>query len=193
MIDKTLITTKLKDIKTYLMEIEPILEFPIHAIIKDYLKLRTLERDFQLIVDAMIEINTHLISRLHLAVSDDYQSTFETLGENNVIPADFALKIAPVVGLRNKVVHKYGQVDKKQMIEELKAGSEDFKDFIRVINEYIQVDAEKIEFYADQKEHPSASLIQSLKEAEMEIAQGKTIDFQNSRDALDYVEKLMKK
>ena len=50
----------------------------------------------------------------------------------------------------------------------------------------------KIEFYADQKEQPSASLLQSLKEAEMEIAQGKTIDFQNPRDALEYVEKLMK-
>ncbi len=137
MIDKILMRTKLNDIKIYLTEIEPILEFPIHAIIKDYLKLRTLERDFQLIVDAMIEINTYLISRLGLTIADDYQSTFETLGENNVIPMDFALKIAPVVGLRNKVVHKYGQVDKKQMIEELKRGSKDFREFIRVINEYM--------------------------------------------------------
>lgn len=50
---------------------------------------------------------------------------------------DFALKIAPVVGLRNKVAHKHGRVDKKQMVEELKAGSKDFRDFITVINEYV--------------------------------------------------------
>lgn len=138
MIDKTLLTAKLNDIKIYLTEIEPILQSHPHEIIKDYLKLRTLERDFQLIVDTMIEINTHLISRLRLTVADDYQSTFETLGEHGVIPMDFALKIAPVVGLRNKVVHKYGRVDKKQMIEELKTGSKDFRDFITVINEYIK-------------------------------------------------------
>lgn len=137
MIDKTLLTTKLNDIKTYLTEIEPILQNPPHEIVKDYLKLRALERDFQLIVDTMIEINTYLISRLHLAVADDYQSTFEILGEKGVIPMDFALKIAPVVGLRNKVVHKYGRVNKKQMVEELKKGSGDFREFIKVMNEYI--------------------------------------------------------
>lgn len=137
MIDKTLITTKLNDVKTYLKEVEPILTLPSHGIVKDYLKLRTLERDFQLIVDTMIEINTHIISRLQLTVGDDYQSTFEILGENKVIPMEFALRIAPVVGLRNKVVHKYGRVDKKQMIEELKAGSKDFRAFIKIVQKFL--------------------------------------------------------
>lgn len=133
MIDKPLIITKFNDIKMYLQEIEPILTLSSYEIVKDYLKLRTLERDFQLLVDTMIAINTHIISRLQLSVGDDYQSTFEILGENKIIPLDFALKIAPVVGLRNKVVHKYGRVDKKQMIEELKTGCSDFKAYIKMI------------------------------------------------------------
>lgn len=137
MIDKILITTKFNDLKTYLKEVEPILTLPSHEIIKDYLKLRTIERDFQLIVDTMIEINTYVISRLNLTIADDYQSTFEILGENKIIPFDFALKIAPVVGLRNKVVHKYGNIDKKQMVEELKAGSKDFREFIKVMQTFL--------------------------------------------------------
>jgi uncharacterized protein YutE (UPF0331/DUF86 family) len=137
MIDKTIIKSKLNDIVNYLKEIEPILKLPPYLIVKDYLKLRTLERDFQLIVDTMIEINTHFIARLALKVADDYQNTFEILGENRILPMDFALRIAPVVGLRNKVVHKYGLIDKKQMIEELQKGSGDFRKFIRIINNYL--------------------------------------------------------
>lgn len=129
MIDKEVIKNKIRDIQVYLKEMEPFLKLSPPEIIKDYPKLKTLERNFQLIVDSMIDINTHIISRQNLAVFDDYQSTFIVLGQNNVLPMDFALKIAPVVGLRNKIVHKYGNIDRKKFILDLKTGSNDFKKY----------------------------------------------------------------
>ncbi len=137
-IDKEVVKNRIKDIEIYYMEIEPFLEFSAQEIINDYPKLRTLERNFQLIVDAMVSINSHFISELNLPVPDDFQSTFMILGQNKILPMDFAMKIAPVVGLRNQVVHQYGKIDKKKFISDFKKENKDFKDYIRFINGYLQ-------------------------------------------------------
>jgi uncharacterized protein YutE (UPF0331/DUF86 family) len=141
MIDKEIIENKIKNIKKYFKEIEPLLKLEVRFLIdeKNYQYLRTLERDFQLIVDGMVDINSHLMARLDLPVSDDYQSTFITLGENGILPIEFALKIAPAVGMRNKVVHKYDIIDNKKFIEDLKSGAKDFMEYVKLINEFLKI------------------------------------------------------
>jgi len=138
MINKKLIESKLKDIKVYQKEIEPVLKFSNQEIIKDHLKLRTIERDLQLIVDTMVDINSYIISQKKLQPFEDFQSTFIILGKNKILPMEFALKIAPIVGLRNKVVHKYGKVDIKKLLDNIKKGFSDFNAYIKHINKFLK-------------------------------------------------------
>lgn len=138
MIDKEVVKNKIKDILVYLREMEPFLKLSPKEIIADYPKLKTLERNFQLIVDTMVDINTHIIARTNIPPPEDYQSSFIILGENKIIPMDFALKIAPVVGLRNKVVHKYGDLDKKKFITDLQSGAGDFKEYCQCIDRFLK-------------------------------------------------------
>lgn len=138
MIDKDLIKYKMSDIQNYFKELEPILENDTRDIIEDSLKLRTIERLFQLIVDTSIDINTHIINELNLLVPNDYQGTFITLGENKVLPMDFVLKIAPSVGLRNLVVHKYGRVDIKRMVDDIKKEISDYLEYLKFIDSFLK-------------------------------------------------------
>lgn len=138
MIDKDLIQSKMYDIQGYYKEIEPITKESVKDIIENKLKLRTLERLFQLIVDAAVDINTHIISESGFQVPNDYQGTFTTLYENKILPVDFALKIAPSVGLRNLIVHKYGDVNLKKMIEDIKNEISEYLDYLKYINEYLE-------------------------------------------------------
>jgi len=101
MIDKELIKNKIEDIQGYFTELNPILKHASREIIEDNLKIHTVERLFQLIVDTTIDINTHIIVCSDFVIPNDYQSTFIVLAKNKIIPMDFALKIAPSVGLRN--------------------------------------------------------------------------------------------
>jgi len=56
----------------------------------------------------MIHLNLHFISRLHLKIPDSFQSSFEILAtEGKILPAEFAIKISPVVGLRNRIIHRF--------------------------------------------------------------------------------------
>lgn len=138
MINTELVKNKLSDIQGYLQELAPLLKEESREIIENNLKLHTVERLFQLIVDTTIDINTHIISQLSLPVPDDYQSTFITLAQNKIIKMDFALKIGPSVGLRNLVVHKYGKVDIKRMVEDIKNNIGDFVEYVKQIDIYLQ-------------------------------------------------------
>lgn len=137
MIDKNLIKTKMIDIQKYYSELEPILKENAREIIENNLKLHTVERLFQLIVDASVDINTHIISESDIQIPDDYQSTFIALGENKILPMDFALKIAPSVGLRNLVVHKYGKVDVKKMIDDIKSEIVQYLEYLKHIQQFL--------------------------------------------------------
>lgn len=138
MIDKKLVQNKLIDLKKYYQELNNIFLVDNLEIIKDHLKLRSTERLFQLIVDTAIDINTHIIAESDIDIPDDYQGTFITLAENDILPMEFALKIAPAVGLRNKVVHKYGKIDVKSMIDDIRNEIGDFLKYAELIGKVIQ-------------------------------------------------------
>ena len=129
MLDKNLIAKKIALMQEYISELEPIVSHEEHAITSDILKLHTAERLFQLLVDVMVDINTHIIREQVLPPPDDLQSTFIALGDANIVPKAFAIKIAPIVGLRNAVVHRYETVSSERFVHELKVNFNDFKEY----------------------------------------------------------------
>ena len=137
MIDTHMVKGKLADIEAYYGEMQPLLAAPSRALIEDTVRLHALERLFQLLVDTAIDVNTHLIAELELPVPEDYQNTFETVGRYRVFPVSFALEIGKSVGLRNKVVHKYGEVDLKRMVDEIKAGIPQYLEYAKYIQKYL--------------------------------------------------------
>ena len=136
MLNKNLINSKIGLIEEYIEELKKILELDNKKILSDYTKLRTIERDFQLIVDEIIDINIYLIKENKFNPSSDFQSSFEILAKNNILPDSFALKISPIVGLRNKIVHRYEDIDRKFFIEQVKKNYKDFLKYIKIINKY---------------------------------------------------------
>ena len=51
---------------------------------------------------------------------------------------EFAEKIAPVVGLRNRIVHRYEKVDNKRFIRDFKNNKGDFEKYIKFIDDYLE-------------------------------------------------------
>lgn len=137
MLDKELIKNKIVDLTLYYKKLEKIIKSATADIIKDDLKLHSTERLFQLIVDTALDINTHFIAELGISPPSDYYNTFISLAENKVLPMEFSLKIASSVGLRNLVVHKYGKVDVRRMVDDIKKEIKDYLLYVKHINEYI--------------------------------------------------------
>jgi len=137
-IDKEFIKTKLFLIKSYYEELEQILSFSDSEIKEDFIRLRAIERLIQLIVDEIIDINTHIMRYQPLKLSIDFQSSFLILAENNILPESFAKKIAPVVGLRNRLVHRYEKIDLDLLLNLIRKNKDDFIEYVKHILDFIQ-------------------------------------------------------
>ncbi len=134
-LDKNLITRKLTLLAGYISELEPLVVLGEKELRGDSMKYHTAERIFQLLVDEMIDINTHLIRVQVLTPPDDLQGTFDVLGKAGVFPDDFVRKISPIVGMRNAIVHRYEHVDLDRFVHELKRNFSDFKTYYTIITD----------------------------------------------------------
>lgn len=137
MLDKLLIEGKFKNLQEYLIEIEEILKADEAAIVSDFRSLKALERNFQLAVDEVLDVNIHFIRELDLKTADDFQSTFAILAESGILPLDFASRIAPIVGLRNVLVHRYEKIDKGFFVRQVRKEYQDFIEYMRHISDYL--------------------------------------------------------
>lgn len=135
---KTFLFQKLTEASGYLEEIKEFLKFSDEEILADTSKLHIAERLLQLIVDTMIDINQHFIRELNLKISEDFQGTFYILGEHDILPMDFARKIAPIVGLRNRIIHRYETLDKPLFISTFRRNYTDLEIYIKLINDYLK-------------------------------------------------------
>lgn len=135
---KAFVIEKLTELKKYENELKQLLDFSDQDILNDSGRIHIAERLLQLVVDTALDINQHFIKELGLEPAEDFQSTFYILGKHNVIPNDFAVKIAPVVGLRNRVVHRYDTLNRELFIKTLREDYKDFDFYSKLIYEYLE-------------------------------------------------------
>lgn len=125
------IRRKLINLVEYSKELSPFKSYSYEQYIKNYFIKRTGERLIQLIVENMVDINSVIISQNNLPPPKDYYSSFETLGKINVLPANFALALAPCTGMRNRLVHEYDKIDDLVVFNGISK-------LIDMVNEYIE-------------------------------------------------------
>ena len=135
--EQKFVVAKLNELNVYAKELAEVLKLNDENILKDLDKLRHAERAFQLTVDTMLDINQHFIKELKLPVYSDFQSTFYLLGEKGVLPKTFSDKLAPIVGLRNRIVHRYESINRRVFVKELRKNFGDFQKYADLISKYL--------------------------------------------------------
>ena len=135
---QNLVLKKLTRTDEYLEEVKDLFRFSAEEILADSGKMHIAERLFQLIVDEILDVNQHFIKELNLEAAEDFESTFCILAENKILPEGFANRIAPAVGLRNHIVHRYEKLDPCRFITDFQKDYTDFKHYIKLINQYLE-------------------------------------------------------
>lgn len=133
-IRKQFVADKITIAREYLLKSREIFDVMTdEQILNSELHIHTLERYLQLIVDAILDINNHLIKELDLESAKDLKGTFEIIGGNNILQKEFAQKISGAVGLRNQVVHQYEKVDNKKFLRDFRNHNSDFDEYFKQI------------------------------------------------------------
>jgi uncharacterized protein YutE (UPF0331/DUF86 family) len=78
----------------------------------DDVRTAAAERWLHVCIEAAVDLNSHLLVGLgHPAPADGHQSFLDLARRTKTIGADLAGKLAPSVGLRNRLVHRYDDID----------------------------------------------------------------------------------
>ena len=97
----------------------------------------SVERALQLAIQIVIDIASHILATMSNVTPQDYSDAIVKLAQVGVIPTTFANKIASMPRFRNVLVHEYIDVDTSRVYRSLQEELDDFTEFARYINEWL--------------------------------------------------------
>ncbi|MEW6001350.1 MAG: DUF86 domain-containing protein [Nitrospirota bacterium] len=136
-LEKEIIRRKLAIIIENLKTLEPIMNINREEYIEDVYKRKATERLLQELIEAAIDINTHIIVQTGNIAPDDYYESFIKLGELKIISAGLAEKLAPSAGLRNRLVHEYDLIEHSMVLDSVRMAESLYPKYVKEIDDYI--------------------------------------------------------
>lgn len=138
MIDKTLVFRKIALIGEDFEALKLLAHLSYEVYIADSKNKVLAERYLERVIGRMIDINYHLITESGHRPPSDYFQSFLKLADIGILSHDFAEKIAPCAGLRNRIVHEYDEIDHKKVYEGIQAAVRDIPHYLKLINGFIE-------------------------------------------------------
>lgn len=140
MLDNDFIRRKAKLIHEDLSQLESLSKHSFDEISQDHIKLAAVERYLEKIIMRAIDINQHIIAELgkgNEAVRG-YEDTFLILAKMNIYPSEFAEKIAPSAGLRNRLVYEYNNTKEEIIYQSVSDAIKQYAEYCNYILEFIK-------------------------------------------------------
>ena len=85
------------------------------------------ERNLEVAIQSCIDIANRIISLDELEKPKDYYGSIIRLGEESILPYDFAQKFAPITGFRNILIHEYLDIDWDEVYKNLQRLNQFYK------------------------------------------------------------------
>ncbi|MCL6610924.1 MAG: DUF86 domain-containing protein [Peptococcaceae bacterium] len=132
MIDRDVVTEKIGYIEKNLDLLRSLRELPEQSFLQDHYA-GAAKYYLQTCIEAILDINHHIIARLRLGVPKNYADSFRILGEKGILPEQSLQVFYEMTRFRNRIVHLYQQVDEKELYKILQTGLDDFNIYIKAI------------------------------------------------------------
>lgn len=136
--EKDIIRRKLAIIVECLKALAPIKKMKADHYASDIYKRKATERLLQEMIEAAIDINTHIIVSASGTTPEDYFQSFIKLGELGVIPVKLAKELAPSAGLRNRLVHEYDNIDNSIVLAAVAMADDLYPKYIKVVEDHTE-------------------------------------------------------
>ena len=136
--DKERILSKLDKIENYLSQIEEIRPRNIEDYTKSIKDRMACERLLQISVENVLDICNMIVSELKLGLPSDEDDVFAKIENKKIITKDMKNKLIKMKGVRNILVHRYGEIEDEKIFEVLSENLEDFEKFKREIIKFIK-------------------------------------------------------
>ena len=131
------IASKLEHLREYITILKGYQHHQIEDLQADHTLKGAVERYLEIALESTIDIGEMIISREKLKRPESYQEVFLILGDQGILPKNFAIKFAPSAGFRNRLVHMYAKIDIGKLHYYLRNNIEDIEQFGKYIAQYL--------------------------------------------------------
>ena len=136
-IDKDIVRRKLSIMIEDIEALESMKDITVEEYISDVYKRKAAERLLQELIEAAIDVNTHMIVQSCNKVLEDYYESFIMAGLHGIIDAKLSEDLAPSSGLRNRLVHDYDAIDNAVILSSIRFACRLFPVYVREIERYL--------------------------------------------------------
>lgn len=137
MIDRELVTRKMVLIAEDLRRLEALAAKGRDAYLASEIDETLAERYLERMIGRMIDVNYHVLTESGEAPPRDYHESFVALSRIGALPADFASRLAPCAGLRNRIVHAYDDLDPGRVYDALGSALADVPAWLSAIRRFL--------------------------------------------------------
>lgn len=140
-LDAERIVKHLQDISFTLRVLETLRQIPYDAFAEEPRTYWAVEKGLERCIQNVLDVSAHVLAALGGPVPDDYGSLLVELGRQHILPAEFALRVSPMAGFRNILVHEYLEVDLREVYDALQNRLDDFRTFADYIVRFLEANA----------------------------------------------------
>jgi uncharacterized protein YutE (UPF0331/DUF86 family) len=131
------INFKLEQLGEYVSVLREYQQYDIEEIRNNRTLRGAVERYMEVSLACMIDICEMIISTEKLKRPDTYREVILVLGQHDILPEEFAKKLAPAAGFRNVLVHMYADIDLEKLYSHLQNDIDDLELFAGYIAKYL--------------------------------------------------------
>lgn len=96
------------------------------------------ERMLQEVIEAAVDINSHLLVAAGFPAPADYFQSFIEASQNlGLFDREFATQIAPSAGLRNRLVHEYDKLDDAVVFTSIRQMLDLYPRYVQAVVDYL--------------------------------------------------------
>lgn len=132
MVDRERVLARIDDLRGYLTELRALVPTDLAAYRESRTK-RACERLLQIAIEGVLDICSLLVSGLRLGLPADEEDLLERLNQAGTLRGETTERLRNMKGLRNLLVHAYGGIDDRLVLEILRTRLGDVEAFIEEV------------------------------------------------------------
>ena len=120
---------KFRRLAEYLGVLRELRSVPAQELVGDLVRMGSVKYYLQVSIESCIDVAQHVIASEGFRPPNDYADTFTVLAERGILEHDFAERLRLMAKFRNRLVHLYGTIDDRQVVDVLGKDLGDFDHF----------------------------------------------------------------
>ena len=138
MIDKNLIQGKIDLIEKDLQFLKQYKSIQNEEFLNNYKDIQAVKYSLFEMIEASIDIASHIISIKGFERAESYAEMFEILGKKNIVDLKLSERLANMARFRNVLIHGYAKVDNSKILTYVQKNLIDLADFIKSILKFLK-------------------------------------------------------